>query len=131
MSFYWSEYLDLADELLEEGKGTPRNEAKLRSAISRAYYAVYNTADKYAASKGIRGFHRTRGGSRHKDLIKRFLESRAKGHKQLGSNLNRLHNQRIDADYHFNYRSSRDLTFQAKTSVSQARTTLKLITSLP
>ncbi len=127
MSFYWPEYLDLAEELLVEGKGTPRNEAKLRSAISRAYYAVYNSADKYADAKGIRSFQEKIYGSRHRDLSKRFKNSNAKRLKQLGVNLDRLLNQRIDADYYFNYKSSQDLTKQAEISISQARTSLKFI----
>ncbi len=130
MSFYWSEYFDLANELLNEGKGDTLNEAKLRSAISRAYYAVYNTADKYADAKGIRSFQEKISGSRHRDLIKKFKNSNAKGHKQLGVDLNRLLNQRIDADYHFNYRSSQDLTNQAEISISRARTSLIVITDL-
>lgn len=37
MTFHWSEYLDLARELAQQ----PTDEAKLRSAISRAYYAAF------------------------------------------------------------------------------------------
>jgi hypothetical protein len=38
MQFNWREYLSLAKELLEN-----KNEASYRSAISRAYYSIYNT----------------------------------------------------------------------------------------
>ena len=47
MSFVWSDYLDLAKELLGSAVGSPIEEAKLRSAISRAYYAVFNEARNY------------------------------------------------------------------------------------
>lgn len=45
MSFDWSEYFDIAQELATQAKNnTPHQEAKLRAAISRAYYAVFNKA---------------------------------------------------------------------------------------
>ena len=47
MSFVWSDYLELAKELLGGAVGSPLEEAKLRSAISRAYYAVFNEARDY------------------------------------------------------------------------------------
>lgn len=40
MRFDWSEYLNLAQELAAISGDSVNNEAKLRSAISRAYYAV-------------------------------------------------------------------------------------------
>lgn len=45
MSFDWSEYLDIAQELFTQAKNnSPHQEANLRIAISRAYYAVFNKA---------------------------------------------------------------------------------------
>jgi len=44
MSFNWSDYLDVAQELIEKARGQAKDhsqqEANLRSAISRAYYAA-------------------------------------------------------------------------------------------
>lgn len=42
MSFDWSDYLSLAQRLAQES-----DEAALRCATSRAYYAAYNTARRY------------------------------------------------------------------------------------
>ena len=46
--FGWSEYLNLAMEL-----GARKDEASLRSAISRAYYYVYHLALERARSNGF------------------------------------------------------------------------------
>lgn len=50
MSFDWSEYLDLAEHLSGKG-GTYSQEAALRSATSRAYYAAFCHARNIAISK--------------------------------------------------------------------------------
>lgn len=46
--FDWTKYLSLAKDL-----STSSEEAVLRSAISRAYYAAFNQAKDYCVSKGI------------------------------------------------------------------------------
>lgn len=46
MSFQWKEYLFLAKELSRKG-----GEAAARSAISRAYYAAYQTARRHKGAK--------------------------------------------------------------------------------
>src|SRR5260370_17418987 len=44
MSFDWSHYLDLAQELFTQAASSQYEDANLRSAISRAYYATYHKA---------------------------------------------------------------------------------------
>lgn len=41
MSFNWSEYLDLAQQLAGKAPISATQESRLRSAISRAYYAAF------------------------------------------------------------------------------------------
>ena len=41
MNFDWSEYLNLAQELAGRPTSLSNEEARLRSAISRAYYAAF------------------------------------------------------------------------------------------
>ena len=55
MAFHWAEYLALAKELSQKG-----GDAAARSAISRAYYAAYNTARHHRAARRTVA---TRGGS--------------------------------------------------------------------
>ena len=49
MSFEWLEYLDLADNILNQ---TPVTEAKRRCSISRAYYAVFCKSRNYLINEG-------------------------------------------------------------------------------
>lgn len=47
MSFHWSDYLELAEELQSKAVTSIIHEAYLRTAISRAYYAAFITARNY------------------------------------------------------------------------------------
>lgn len=50
-SFSWSQFLDLADQLQSGG-----DEARFRTAVSRAYYAAFQAAKAYVArTYGLRG----------------------------------------------------------------------------
>ena len=52
MSFDWSQYLNVAKELTGHGTTPPANqEAKLRAAISRAYYAAFIKARNHLRDK--------------------------------------------------------------------------------
>ncbi len=51
MSFNWSEYLNLAQELAGRSTEPPNQEARLRSSISRAYYAAFCKARNYLLGK--------------------------------------------------------------------------------
>ena len=51
MPFDWNGYLEVAENLKTETDGQPDSntvQAKRRTAISRAYYAVYHIAEDYA-----------------------------------------------------------------------------------
>jgi len=50
MAFAWKEYLDLA-RFLAVGRGSFSQEAALRSAVSRAYYAAFCHARNYARDR--------------------------------------------------------------------------------
>jgi uncharacterized protein (UPF0332 family) len=47
MIFEWMHYLRVAEEFLTEAKDSPNEQALLRSAISRAYYAAFHHALAY------------------------------------------------------------------------------------
>ena len=51
MSFDWSEYLTLAQELTSASTSSPIQEAHLRAAVSRAYYAAFCKARNYLHNK--------------------------------------------------------------------------------
>jgi uncharacterized protein (UPF0332 family) len=104
MQFNWREYLSLAKELLEN-----KNEASYRSAISRAYYSIYNTLcfyiDRFKSQT-----------DKHKQLIDIF-KNEDEWHRinrnldgvddsdflYIGSEMRHLRNMRNKADYDISY----------------------------
>ncbi len=96
MSFDWSQCLNLSNELAPRPINPTTEEAKLRSAISRAYYANYCKArnhlrDKENLSISSDNFHRF--------VINQFTKSTDRNRKDLGKDLDRLRIHRIKADY--------------------------------
>ncbi len=106
MAFDWTGYLELAKTLKSETTGqvaTIEIEAKQRSAISRAYYAVYHIAVDYA--KNNLGYSPQKGGPNtyHSDIRIEFKkQSGNPDHQEVGKMLARLHKARIGCDYDIN-----------------------------
>ena len=103
MTFDWNEYLEVAKNLKASTDGQPKNnfnEAQQRSAISRAYYAVYHLAVDYA--KAHLGYVESRRGQNqfHSDI--RAVYQRQFGnpdHQEVRKMLMRLHTARVNSDY--------------------------------
>lgn len=95
MKFDWSEYLKLAQELVEGDT----NEAKQRSAISRAYYASFCFARNYL--KDYLDFEPKRGENEHKAVAEEFrtYDPKDKTMLEIGKDLKSLREVRNDADY--------------------------------
>ncbi len=70
--------------------------AALRSAVSRAYYAVFNVASELLQEMG---FHINKGPAGHSDIYYRLLGSGDAEVVDVGSTLGDLRAQRISADY--------------------------------
>jgi hypothetical protein len=88
--FDWSKYLDLATELQ-----TRTDEASLRTAISRAYYFVYNTA---LSRPAVGQYRLDTNRSAHEELW--GLYERNGGEcKDLADTAKRLKLRRVKADY--------------------------------
>lgn len=98
MSFNWLEYLDLADSLEKDPAVPGPREASLRSAISRAYYAIYGSALRFA-KKEPRAPQLFGDGRDHRELINYFQGSTDSGRQKVGGKLDRLYANRIKADY--------------------------------
>ncbi|RLI75447.1 hypothetical protein DRP05_14825 [Archaeoglobales archaeon] len=90
MSFDWGDYLALAKELAGES-----NEAKLRSAISRAYYSIFCKARNYLHGK----IPLTGKSIDHKLVSEAFKAKDDDKLKRVGVNLERLRIDRNKADY--------------------------------
>ena len=100
MRFNWCDYLNLANQL--SGKAAiSSQEAKSRSAISRAYYAVFCSSRNCLIGLGHTFPKRGRA---HKD-VRRTLESKSNLLlRQIGVNLGRLWTDRKNADYEDQFR---------------------------
>lgn len=97
MSFDWSEYLELAQELAGEGASPTSEEAKLRSSVSRAYYAAFCKARNH-----LRDIERQtipKGGKVHAYVRNQFKDSTDRPRKKIGNDLDRLRLRRNKADY--------------------------------
>ena len=103
MRFDWSEYLNLAEELAAISGDSDNNEAKLRSAISRAYYAVFCLARNYLrdVEQDSRLSRKTPDINEHQYVAEKFIfhKSKAKKMIKIGENLSRLRLFRNKADY--------------------------------
>lgn len=92
-AFDWSQYLVLAKEL-----STRTDEAALRSAISRAYYAAYHHAKSFCASKGI-VITKSGANSDHFDLWDTFGKKAGTTFSNIHTRGDRLKRKRHNADY--------------------------------
>ena len=116
MKFDWSEYFNLAKELA----GTTE-EAKLRSAVSRAYYSVFCLARNYL--RDIQQYPRLWQNKNydinaHQYVAEKFIYNQSKSQTmiEIGKDLSRLRKMRNKADYE-------DTMFNLK---REARTALML-----
>jgi uncharacterized protein (UPF0332 family) len=95
MNFLWKDYLLVATEWTSGTSSSSYPHAVYRSAISRAYYAVFHAAFNLAQSLGM---EETGSASDHYRLRK-FFEGRGRVAQQLTLLLRSLYDLRISADY--------------------------------
>jgi uncharacterized protein (UPF0332 family) len=88
MTFDWTEYLKLANELAKRN-----DEASLRSSISRAYYGVFCIA------RNILGYKNYKGKNVHQKVIDKLKQNGSEFPKKLGQYLDELRRARNKADY--------------------------------
>ncbi len=96
MSFDWSEYLTLAQQLAGLDVTPPGQEATYRCALSRAYYAIFCLARNRLLDEGRTLYG---DGRDHRHVQNEFKESPDPKRQTVGQYLNRLHTARIKADY--------------------------------
>ena len=94
MSFFWPEYLDLANELKDAACGTSLDEARLRCALSRAYYAAFCTSRNLLKKTDTRIDDRIS----HTDVRHKFRERGHKG-RWIAQQLDDMYLRRVKADY--------------------------------
>jgi len=96
MSFDWKEYLSLAKELAGQARKPASTEAKLRTAISRAYFSVYHCAKNYLINKNMLKDLRH---ITHELVRDTFKDSDKEDWRDVGMTIDRLVWARVKADY--------------------------------
>lgn len=106
MSFDWLEYFyqaqDVSDKrhTIPSQKMSPANEADMRTAISRAYYAAFHKAKEFLqATKDLTP--ETPAGGVHERLISRFTNNSLVDWRVMGAKLDRMKKLRHTADYNY------------------------------
>lgn len=105
MKFDWSEYFNLVQELAAiSSDNFASNEAKLRFAVSRAYYSVFCLSRNYLrdVEKDPRLSRRNSFDiNQHQYVAEEFIFHKSKNPKiiKIGENLSRLRELRNKADY--------------------------------
>ncbi|CBN56323.1 MULTISPECIES: HEPN domain-containing protein [Kamptonema] len=120
MRFNWSEYFNLAQELaaISSTNSAANQEAKLRSAVSRAYYAVFCLARNYlrdVEQDPRLSSNKTYDINDHQYVAEEFIFNQLKSQKitEIGRDLTRLRKMRNKADYE-------DTIFNLQTEVKKA-----------
>src|SRR5437899_3066148 len=94
MSFDWTEYLLLAEEMSGLIPANPASEeARQRSAVSRAYYAAFHVCLNKLGAK-VPAYQNS-----HLAVVEYFQYNQSKTYKDIGTRLNRLLLDRRMADY--------------------------------
>jgi len=93
MPFDWWEYLSLAEELSK----SPKDEARARSAISRAYYACYHQARRRLLEKNLNRM--IPGYGVHEAVWQVYKEHSDRTCKKIGTDGDRLRVLRTISDY--------------------------------
>lgn len=88
-------FLDIAEDLLTKKRKDLNKEARIRTAIGRAYYAAFLMVKKKLQEGGC-SFRRVE--QLHRDVIKQLMND----DYFVGSKLNTLFDYRVDADYKMN-----------------------------
>ncbi len=119
MLFDWANYLMLAKRLAREG-----DDAALRTAISRAYYAAYNQARRQLAREGVAI---PREQDSHKALWDKYRNADDDERRSIGEKGDELRRFRRQADYD-DYLPN--LENYAKVAVTTAENILKALKRL-
>ncbi|MCI0681181.1 MAG: hypothetical protein L0Y71_03680 [Gemmataceae bacterium] len=107
-------FLTLAQELAQAD-----DPAACRTAISRSYYAVFHTAERFLKRMG---FHRPKK-DHHTALQRRLQNSGDAEISSVGIQLGQLHHERVQADYYLDNHWSE----QKDTAITVAKKSAALI----
>lgn len=127
MTFDWSEYLKLAQELAGDDTDPANEEAKLRSSISRAYYAAFCKARNHL--RDVDGQNVPTSGKAHTYVCKKFEYSYDRTRAKIGTNLRRLKDYRKQADY-YDYVTTTELSKNVGMSLKYTQFVISTLNTL-
>jgi len=128
MTFSWATYFTLAQELFKNAPNSPLQEARLRSAISRAYYAVFNESRVFLEAR-IPNVNIPKTGAAH-NVVPDLLIHHSLSNQNwvsVGNKLKRLKGYRRQADYD---NRINQLPKTAQLSILEASSALALLKNL-
>lgn len=125
MSFSWSNYLSVAEHLVEYSGQSSYAEACFRASISRAYYAALLTARSLLRDQW--GIEVPETAEIHTFIPNWFLSENETAQQYIGSLLIYLRNRRRRADYDDNILNVDTL---ARRSLADAIQVIELLTTL-
>ncbi len=129
MSFDWETYLSLAGDLSKNAGAAPMRESRLRTSISRSYYAAFKTAHNHLRDKeNDRNLRSHSPASIHKYVRQCYVDGTIMEKKQIGYKLQGLKTERGNADYEDDYQ---DLDGQVVYCLRLASEVIKLVKALP
>ena len=125
MSFDWIDFLRIAKVFEQDADKTSISDAMYRTAISRAYYASFNSARLFLIDKGmLRSDERE---NIHYRVIEVFQQDPSDDWRQIGTWLERMRRDRNEADYDQRFR---DLSKRCRRTVKRAEELIALLDSL-
>jgi len=126
--FTWADYLELSENYLndvEDDTSGNLREAKLRTVVSRTYYACYHKALKLLMDK--RNFQFKKKKPRHQQVINEIFYI----DKRIAERLDTLRENRVKADYyineHFTFNKAKFILQEGKELYHQIREIYKSI----
>lgn len=126
MSFNWSEYFTLAQELASKSATSSMQEAMLRSAISRAYYAAFCEARNHLIHKDAEAIPNRV--NVHAYVGKQFEKSNDTVRQKIGRLLHHLRSIRNIADYQDRFYGK--LPGRTRVALLEAEEVLRLLNTL-
>ncbi len=126
MSYNWFDFLKLAEALVADPQSHGPREAVLRSAISRAYYAIHCSA-RCLVRQDPHGPRLRGNGTDHRVIIEYLQGSSDSRRQSIGAKLDRLHHNRIWVDYRNTVTA---LPSKADVSVRDARQMAEMLKNL-
>jgi uncharacterized protein (UPF0332 family) len=134
MSFEWKENLGVANDVSVASKSLKagKKEAYQRTAINRAYYAVFKEAEELLIRRKLiepvdEAFNLENQGGSHQRVIRVLNNHRAREARRAGELLMDMKSARVKADYQKELNDPRPIEQLMQDTITNANEVLKLL----